>query len=429
MGKKNLELNQECKYKCKTKINYEKITFSDGFIVFVPREESGKIHHCKIFENNLESKGMNEGLDIVSKDYAKTKSIEEEAYDFDDSKWLEAMKKIVTILPTNRTFFYDLGEAYNELGKFEDALIAHNIMHEINPYFYWNWLAKTNKLFELEREPEIILFLEEILKKFYKNAKIKKNIEKKFHIEPIGAEILLSILSDAYYRIRNNPKALEIIQKSLKIFEKNNVKNSWNEYELYQNYGKILLAERRNKEAKDAFEKSLKSKPVMAFENKSIIEENKNLEKTPKTDSEKIEELELMIKNLIVDVMEKYPKWEEDPNRIPQTEWKIAKQRQKDFEEDPLMGGKYRIIDFVDFSDYVRIINHKKNWEKLFEPIFKNKFICLGYLTSVQKLRNAVAHHRGNEMNKHLDSNQKGHLHELCKYFSKSIEKYYYSKE
>ena len=104
------------------------------------------------------------------------------------------------------------------------------------------------------------------------------------------------------------------------------------------------------------------------------------------------------------------------------------KQRQKDFEEDPLMGGKHRTIDFVDFSDYIRIINHKKNWEKLFEPIFKNKFVCLGYLTSVQKLRNAVAHHRGNEIDKHLDLNQKGHLHELCKYFLNTIGKYYDEK-
>jgi len=426
----------ECKYKCKTKLNYEKITFSDGFVVFVPREESGKIHHCeinKIYENNLPPKQMREGLEIYANDVSALDIEEEKAYKVSDDaeKWLESMKKMTTIIPTQKSAFFDLGEGYAELGKFDDASIAHDLMYEINPYFQMGWSAKTSTLFELEREPEIILFLEEILEKYFDGGKIKKKFRDQLSENNTNAMHIFKYLSDAYFRLRNNPKALENIEKSLKIFEADKVKNMWNVwegYELYQNYGKVLLVERRNKEAKNAFEESLKFKPVEVFENKSIIEENKNLAKTPNTDAEKIEEIELLIKNLIVDVMEKYPKWEEDPNRIPQTEWEMAKQRQKDFEEDPLMGGKYRTIDFVDFSDYIRIINHKKNWEKLFEPIFKNKFVCLGYLTSVQKLRNAVAHHRGNEMNKHLDSNQKGHLHELCKYFLNTIGKYYDEK-
>ena len=204
--------------------------------------------------------------------------------------------------------------------------------------------------------------------------------------------------------------------------------NDTNFYELYQNYGKVLLVERRNKEAKNAFEKSLKFKPVEIFENKSIIEENKNLAKTPNTDAGKIEEIELLIKNLIVDVMEKYPKWEEDPNRIPQTEWKLAQQRQKETEEDPILEGKYHTIDFLDFSDYIRILNHKKNWEKIFEPIFKDRDICLGYLKTIQKLRNPIAHNRGNETDMHLDVNQKGLLYILHKYFLKTIEHYFEQK-
>ncbi len=431
---KNEEMIQECKYKCKTKINYEKVTFGDGFVVFVPREESGKIHHCKInkiYENNLPPKQMKEGLEIYANDVSVREAEEEKAYKIsdDDKKWLESMKNMTSIIPTQKSAFFDLGEAYNELGKFEDGLMAHNLMYEINPYFHFIWLAKTKTLFELEREPEIIIFLEEILKKFYSDGEIKEKIKSKFHVKPIREEILLNKLSEAHYRLRNNPKALENIEKSMKLFEKRKMVDLLHHYELYQNYGKILLAERRNKDAKEAFEKSLRFKPEKISENKSIIEENKNLEKTPKTDSEKIEEIELFIRNIILEVMEKYPKWEEDPNRIPQTEWKLAKRRQKEIEEDPSMGGKHRTIDCLDFSDYARIIDHKKNWEKIFVTIFKNKFICLGNLASVQKLRNAVAHNRGNEPNGHLDSNQKGHLHELCKYFLNSIEKYYDSKK
>jgi len=423
----------ECKYKCKTEINYEKISFSDGFVAFVPREKSGKIHHCKIvkiFENKLPHKEMKEGLELFTNDISALEAEEEKAYKISDDgeKWLEAMKKMTSIMPSQRSAFFDLGVAYLELGKFDDALLGLDLMYEINPYFQMGWSAKTSTMFELEKEPEIIIFLEEILEKYFEDGKIKEKFKDKLSENGTNAIHIFKYLSDAYYRLRNNPKALENIEKGLKIFEKTKGKNAWEGYELYQNYGKVLLVERRNKEAKNAFEESLKFKPTEVFENKSIIEENKNSEKTPKTDAEKIEEVELLIKNLIIDVMEKYPKWEQDPNRIPQTEWKKAEQRQKDFEEDPLMGGKYRTIDFVDFSDYIRIINHKKNWEKLFEPIFKNKFVCLGYLTSVQKLRNAVAHHRGNEMNKHLDSNQKGHLHELCKYFLNTIEKYYDKK-
>ena len=401
----------------------------------IPQEKSGKIHHCKIkseiknyFDNKQVPKKMKGGLEIFSKDILAIEKEEEKAYEISDDgeKWLDSMKKMTLIMPTENVIFFDLGEAYHNLGKLTDALLAHEIMYQINPYFGMGWSARTAVLFELEREPDIIIFLEKNLKIFLDNQKIKKSILKKYGFvdQTIHSELILRDLSHAYYNLRNNPKALEIIEKCLKIFEKSN-SNDHLAYGLYQLYGKILLAERRNKDAKNAFEKSLGFKTEHILENESIIEENNLPQKVPKTDAEKIEEVEILIKNLIVDVLSKYPKWEEDPNLIPQTEWKMAERRKKTTQDDPILEGDFRTIDFVDFSDYIRIFKHKKNWEKRFETIFRDKDECLGYLKSIQKLRNVVAHNRGSKMNMHLDDNQKGHLHVMCKYFLKTIETHY----
>lgn len=46
--------------------------------MFIPREESGKIHHCKInkiYENNLPPKQMKEGLEIYANDFEVTEDI------------------------------------------------------------------------------------------------------------------------------------------------------------------------------------------------------------------------------------------------------------------------------------------------------------------------------------------------------------------
>ena len=55
--------------------------------------------------------------------------------------------------------------------------------------------------------------------------------------------------------------------------------------------------------------------------------------------------------------------WEKE--RVPGDVWEKAAELKKTAEADPiLLDYEKRIIDYVDFTDYIKIFRFKKNWEK-----------------------------------------------------------------
>ena len=107
--------------------------------------------------------------------------------------------------------------------------------------------------------------------------------------------------------------------------------------------------------------------------------------------------MEFEFRNLIVNKLMRFTNWEKD--RVPQDVWERAVELKKTAESDPvLFDNEKRFIDYVDFTDYIKIFRFKKNWEKIFQPVFKDSDIFFGQLKVLQKLRNPIAHHRGNEV-------------------------------
>ena len=51
-------------------------------------------------------------------------------------------------------------------------------------------------------------------------------------------------------------------------------------------------------------------------------------------------------------------------------------------------------IYYVDFPSLKKVIERKDNWKDVFEPIFQRKDIFSGYMSSVEPIRNKVAHNR-----------------------------------
>ena len=132
--------------------------------------------------------------------------------------------------------------------------------------------------------------------------------------------------------------------------------------------------------------------------------------------------LEFEFRNLIMDKLMELPNWEKE--KVPEKVWQEAIDRKKTSESDPtLLDYEKRIIDYVDFTDYLRIFTFKKNWDKIFQPVFKDRDIFAGRIKILQKLRNPIEHHRGNELRKHLSEHAHGELVQIYNYFMWMIQK------
>ncbi len=51
-------------------------------------------------------------------------------------------------------------------------------------------------------------------------------------------------------------------------------------------------------------------------------------------------------------------------------------------------------IHYVDFTDYVKIVVRRDNWEQVFAPLFRDKEIISAKLRELEPIRNAIAHFR-----------------------------------
>ena len=126
--------------------------------------------------------------------------------------------------------------------------------------------------------------------------------------------------------------------------------------------------------------------------------------------------LEFEFRNMIVDKLMRFTNWQKE--RVPRDVWEKAAELKKTAEADPiLLDYEKRIIDYVDFTDYIRIFRYKKNWEKIFQPVFKDSDIFFGHLKVLQKFRNPIAHHRGNKLRNHLSKHGHGQLVSIYNYF------------
>jgi len=76
-----------------------------------------------------------------------------------------------------------------------------------------------------------------------------------------------------------------------------------------------------------------------------------------------------------------------------------------------------RNIEYLDFSDYIKIIAKGQNWEKVFKRIFPNKDSITTKLSELIPIRNKIAH--ATQLNE--DEFQKLHL--FCKEINKLLEK------
>ncbi len=85
--------------------------------------------------------------------------------------------------------------------------------------------------------------------------------------------------------------------------------------------------------------------------------------------------------------------WEE---RIPSKIRKKAEQRkEKDEKQYPWHKGEdLHPIHYVDFTDYVKIITDKENWEQVFKEKFKDEKVISVKLSELEPIRNAIAHSR-----------------------------------
>jgi hypothetical protein len=82
--------------------------------------------------------------------------------------------------------------------------------------------------------------------------------------------------------------------------------------------------------------------------------------------------LEFEFRNMIVDKLMRFTNWQKE--RVPQDVWQKAAELKKTAEADPiLLDHEKRIIDYVDFTDYIRIFRFKKKLGKDIPACFQGQ--------------------------------------------------------
>ncbi|MBE0516415.1 MAG: hypothetical protein IBX41_03340 [Methanophagales archaeon] len=110
---------------------------------------------------------------------------------------------------------------------------------------------------------------------------------------------------------------------------------------------------------------------------------------------ETLKELETKLRGFISSKLESItPNWWKE--RIPDDVRKRAEERKAKNEKLwPWHTQKdLHPIHYIDFTDYVKIITRKDNWEGIFVAVFKEKEIISVKLKELESIRNAIAHSR-----------------------------------
>ena len=105
--------------------------------------------------------------------------------------------------------------------------------------------------------------------------------------------------------------------------------------------------------------------------------------------------LENALRELIIERLEEVegPKWYKQ--RLPGDVlklYKAARQLERDIPWVALV--PCHPIYYVDFPSLKKVIERNDNWKDAFEPIFKRKDVVVGWLSSVEPIRNKAAHNR-----------------------------------
>jgi len=349
--------------------------------------------------------------------------------------------------------FRDLAMVYQKLARYDDALLAMELQLLIFPAD-WDYFQLVEILLDMDWGHEALSALNEMQKRI-------SEWRTPFGIwshEEHSIYQLFTAFTKAYRKVGNAAKEQEYTEK-LVGFEKIITVDPKDRIKTREDLAKCLLKQGKFKdasvilgEANRLRDELTTPKPAEKKENLSA-EEVKNFpidhpefiqafaneitkqqEEKPKTgkgfedpfpnmsEDDYVGTMEFEFRNLIVTKLMRFTNWEKD--RVPQDVWERAVELKKTEETDPvLFDNEKRFIDYVDFTDYIKIFRFKKNWEKIFQPVFKDSDIFFGQLKVLQKLRNPIAHHRGNKLRNHLSKEGHGQLVQIYNYFMFMIQK------
>lgn len=135
---------------------------------------------------------------------------------------------------------------------------------------------------------------------------------------------------------------------------------------------------------------------------KKLEEQKDNEKKTGQYDVLKQleENLRKIIKEKLSNISSNW--WKE---RIPQDVRENAEQRKAKNESPWSWLKQGELIDYVDFTDYAKIITKRDNWNEIFAKIFHNKETLEAKLKELEPIRNSIMHSRN------LTSKQNKRLH------------------
>lgn len=123
-----------------------------------------------------------------------------------------------------------------------------------------------------------------------------------------------------------------------------------------------------------------------------IIKQEKRI--IQKESYEILKELEQKLRQCISENLSKVSKewWK---RKVPEDVRKNAETRKKKNESPWLwIKGGSPLIDYIDFSDYGKIITRKDNWNEIFKHIFENRENLLSKLKELEPIRNTIMHSR-----------------------------------
>jgi len=107
-----------------------------------------------------------------------------------------------------------------------------------------------------------------------------------------------------------------------------------------------------------------------------------------------LKNLEQELRKLIQTKLSKISKhwWNQN---VPDDVQENAERRKKQNERpwSWLMRGEY-LVDYIDFTDYAKIITRRDNWNQVFKEIFHNKEELSAKLKELEPIRNAIMHSR-----------------------------------
>ena len=267
---------------------------------------------------------------------------------------IEYFKKALEIDPKADAAFVGIGTSCYHLNRLDESLVAINHAIELAPDSPFAYATKGDIYKKLNRLEKSLEF----------NEKVIENSRKK------SSQYILATFNK-YYLLEKLGRHDESGKIRQKIIEENNL-------------------------IQDVFDESFQKEDIQFSEQKHP--------------SQFVTEVEIGLRKMIETKMSQYEEWEKQ--RIPKIILEDALKRKKNEEDHPMFAnGKKRLIEYLNFGDYIQIFSYGKNWEKIFSTVFKDRDKCFGNLKQLIELRNAIHH------NRELDEMSYGHLIILHQYF------------